>query len=137
MTSFVDTSAWYALADAGDTSHPRAAALLSRAERLLTSDHVVVETWWLLRSRIGRPATERFWAGLGPAGVDLEMVTAADLELARAIGESFPDQDFSLVDRTSFVLMQRLRLERVVSFDDDFAIYRFGSPRRQAFTVLN
>ncbi len=136
MTLFVDTSGWYAGADSGDSSHLRAAAVLSSGERLLTSDHVLVETWWLLRSRLGRAVAERFWAGLVPAGVDLEMITAADMELARSIGDVFPDQDFSIVDRTSFVVMQRLRLDRVVSFDDDFAIYRYGSSRNKAFTVL-
>lgn len=136
MTLFVDTSAWYALADTGDSSHSRAVTVLSSGERLVTSDHVVVETWWLLRSRLGRVAAEAFWAGLKPAGVELEIVLAVDLERALTTGSTFADQDFSIVDRTSFALMQRLRLNRAASFDDDFAIYRFGPSRRLAFTVV-
>ncbi|CAN5222614.1 PIN domain-containing protein [soil metagenome] len=136
MTLFVDTSAWYALADSADTSHHRASQVLSSGERLLTTDHVLVETWWLLRSRLGRDPAELFWAGLSPAGVEIEMVVVADLDVALAVGTAFPDQDFSIVDRTSFAVMQRLRLERVVSYDADFAIFRYGAARRRAFTVL-
>jgi hypothetical protein len=32
--------------------------------------------------------------------------------------------------------MERLGLERAASFDDDFAIYRWGPQRRRAFAVL-
>ena len=60
----------------------------------------------------------------------------ADLEAAWAIGERFPDQDFSLVARTSFALMERLGISRVISFDDDCAVFRYGRSRRMAFAVL-
>jgi hypothetical protein len=32
--------------------------------------------------------------------------------------------------------MRRLGIERAASLDDDFAIFRFGPNRRQAFTVV-
>jgi predicted nucleic acid-binding protein len=63
-------------------------------------------------------------------------VTFADLETAWAIGETFPDQDFSIVDRTSFAVMERLGITRAASFDDHFAIYRYGRNRDRAFEVL-
>ncbi|MBM3810263.1 MAG: hypothetical protein FJW20_01385 [Acidimicrobiia bacterium] len=66
----------------------------------------------------------------------LELVGVADLEAAWQIGQSYKDQDFSIVDRTSFAVMRRLGLERVASFDDDFAIFRYGPNRRRAFTVV-
>ncbi len=60
----------------------------------------------------------------------------ADLETAWLIGEAFHDQSFSIVDRTSFAVMERLALTRVASFDDDFAIYRYGRSREKSFEVL-
>jgi predicted nucleic acid-binding protein len=110
--------------------------VLAADETLLTTDHVLVETWALLRHRIGRAAAERFWGGLRAGAAEIEPVTAGDLAVAWAIGEAFADQDFSIVDRTSFAVMQRLGLRRVASFDDDFSVFRFGRSRRQAFEVL-
>jgi predicted nucleic acid-binding protein len=55
---------------------------------------------------------------------------------AVAIGEVFADQDFSIVDRTSFAVMERLGITRVASFDDHFAIYRYGRARNKAFEVV-
>lgn len=136
MSLFVDSSVWYAAADAGDRSNPRARQVLSGGEPLLTTDHVLVETWLLLRHRLGREAAERFWGGLKSGVAAIEAVVEADLEAAWAIAEAFPDQDFSIVDRSSFAVMERLGVRRVASFDDDFAVYRFGRDRRRAFEVV-
>lgn len=136
MSLFVDTSAWYAAADRSDSSHARAKGVLAVEETLVTTDHVLIETWLLLRHRLGRSAAERFWDGLRNGVAEIEAVTAVDLALAWAAGEAFPDQDFSIVDRTSFAVMQRLGLRRVASFDDDFAVFRFGRFKRQAFEVV-
>lgn len=135
-TAFVDTSAFYAAADRGDASHDRARSLLSEQDALVTSDHVLVESWTLLHHRLGRAAAERFWAGIRSGAVAVEPVGTADLETAWAMGDAFADQDFSIVDRTSFAVMQRLGVHRAVSFDADFAVYRFGPRRDRAFEVL-
>jgi predicted nucleic acid-binding protein len=136
VTLFVDSSAFYAGADVGDASHDRARAVLGAGDPLVTSDHILVETWLLIRHRLGRPAAERFWAAIRAGAATVEPVGAADLEVAWAIGRSFEDQDFSIVDRTSFAVMQRLGILRVASFDNDFAIYRFGDRRQRSFEVI-
>ncbi len=136
MSLFVDTSVWYAAADVGDAGNLRAKELLSRGEALLTTDHVLVETWTLLRHRIHRRAADAFWAGLRAGVAHLEIVGPADLQAAWTMGRDFPDQDFSLVDRTSFAVMERLGVHRAASFDDDFAVYRFGPRRSKAFEVV-
>ena len=76
-----------------------------------------------------------FWSRRGSCSV-LEPIGAADLERAWAIGEGCPDQHFSLVDRTSFAVMERLGLRRVASFGDDFTVCRFGADRNGAFSVI-
>jgi len=136
MTLFADTSAWYAASDRGDRHNRAAAEILSSGERLVTTDHVIIETWLLIRGRSDRTIADRFWNGLRAGAASVEMVGPADLEVAWSIGEGFPDQDFSIVDRTSFAVMQRLGLTRVVSFDFHFSVYRYGPKRESAFDVV-
>lgn len=136
MSLFIDTSVFYAGVDADDVHHDRAAAILSRADGFVTTDHVLVETWRLLRQRTGRPAAERFWDTLRRGTVELEFVGPPDLEHAWEIGSAFPDQDFSVVDRTSFAVMERIQVLRVASFDRDFSVYRFGPRRDRAFEIV-
>jgi predicted nucleic acid-binding protein len=136
MSIFVDTSVWYAAIDSSEASNARAKQILSTAEPLITTDHVLVETWTLLRNRLQRRAAERFWDGLRSGIASIEPVGSADLEMAWQIGVSYRDQDFSLVDRTSFAVMRRVGLEQAASLDDHFAIFRFGPNRRRAFTIL-
>lgn len=136
MSLFVDTSMWYAAADKSDPNNARAKAILASGEPLVTTDHVLIETWTLIRYRLGRRPAERFWDGLRTGVAALETVGVADLESAWEIGNSYRDQDFSIVDRTSFAVMRRLGMEKAASLDDDFAVFRFGPNRRRAFTVL-
>ncbi len=136
MSLFVDTSVWYAAVDAADRSNSRAKELLSSGEPLVTSDHVLVESWMLLERRVHPQAAHGFWDGLRSGVATIECVGPGDLELAWAIGQAFPDQDFSIVDRTSFAVMQRLGVHRAATFDRDFAVYRFGPKRDHAFSVL-
>jgi len=133
LSLFVDTSIWYAAADASDLSNIRARAILSSGEMLVTTDHVLVETWTLIRNRLHRPAAERFWYGMRGGAVIVESVLMADMEAAWNLGLSYPDQDFSLVDRTSFAVMRRLGIDRAASLDDHFAVFRYGPGRRLAF----
>ena len=136
MSLFVDTSTFYAATDSGDKAHARANRLLGAGQQLVTTDHVLVEAWSLINVRGGHAAAERFWATIRAGAAAVEHVTPADLEAAWAIGERFGDQSFSIVDRTSFAVMERLGLHRAVAFDDDFAVYRFGPRRERAFEVL-
>jgi uncharacterized protein len=136
LSVFVDSSCFYAAADDSDQSNARARTLLTRDEPLLTTDHVLVESWLLLQRRLGESAATRFWSTLRDGAASVEPVTSADLETAWTIGEHFPDQSFSIVDRTSFAVMERLGIHRAAAFDDDFAVFRYGPRRDRAFEVL-
>jgi uncharacterized protein len=136
LTIFVDTSVWFAAVVARDRQNARAKSILRSTARHATTDHVLVETWLLLNSRYHRHAAEQFWERIRRGVAHVELVTAADLEAAWAISEGFPDQDFSIVDRTSFAVMERLGVHEVASFDDHFAVYRYGRARDKAFQVV-
>jgi hypothetical protein len=56
----------------------------------------------------------------------------ADLEVAWEIGSSWRDQDFSIVDRTTFAAMRRLGIDHVASLDEHFSVFRFGAKRRHS-----
>ena len=136
MSAFIDSSCWFASVVARDRDNARAKSILRSIVGHVTSDHVLVETWLLLTGRYHRQAAERFWERIRGGAVRIEIVTTADLEAAWAIGDAFANQDFSIVDRTSFAVMERLGLTRVASFDDHFAVYRYGRARVRAFEVL-
>ncbi len=136
MSLFVDASIWYAAADSSDRSNARSKVILRSGETLVTSDHVLVETWTLLHHKLDRKAAEGFWEGLRSGIALIEAVTLADLEVAWDVGVSWPDQDFSIVDRTSFAVIRRLGIDRVATLDAHFAVFRFGPKRRQSFHVV-
>jgi predicted nucleic acid-binding protein len=136
VTLFVDSSVWFAAVYARDTHHEPAKRILREQPTLITSDHILVETWLLLKSRFSRQAAEGFCERVMSGWCRIEIATRDDLQAAESVRHAFPDQRFSLVDRTSFIIMERLGVSRVASFDDDFVIYRFGPDRRQAFEVL-
>jgi uncharacterized protein len=128
---FVDTSAWYALADRGDTYHAPAVAIATRLRRtrakLLTTNHVAGETYTLLRVRLGHAVAHDFVRRLR-ASTDTEraFVPEAWEEAAEALLGQYADQDFSYVDATSFVTMRRLSLTEAFAFDHHFAVAGFA-----------
>lgn len=135
MSLFVDTSVWYAAASSGDRGNARAKEIL-RDERLVLTDHVLVETWRLLAHRHTAAVADRWWEAIRSGVAAIELVGAVDLERALEVGRQFPDQGFSAVDRTSFVVMERLGVTRAASFDDHFAVYRYGPRWERAFTLV-
>jgi predicted nucleic acid-binding protein len=137
LSLFVDTSAFYATADSSDSHHSRAARIITAGERLVATDHVLVECCLLIARRAGQRAADRFWGSLRDGRTRIEPVLRGDLDNAWRIGEEFADQEFSLVDRTSFAVMERLGITRVASFDNHFAVYRFGPRRSRAFEVIS
>jgi predicted nucleic acid-binding protein len=132
----VDSSVWFAAAVPRDHDNARAKAILRDSTGHVTTDHVVVETWLLLNSRYTRQAAENFWNSARSGGIRVETPNLSDLEAAWAIGKTFPDQEFSIVDRTSFAVMERLGITRAASFDSHFAVYRYGRDRNKAFEIV-
>lgn len=139
MNILVDTGAWYAIADSSDRHHPAAAAFYKeRIERdtFLTTDLILAETWTLLAAHLSRNAALTFWQSLRETRMPLLTLETGDLEAAWQIMQSFSDQAFSLVDCTTFAVMERLAIHDAFAFDSHFLIYRFGPGRGRAFRRL-
>jgi uncharacterized protein len=136
---FVTTSAFYALANLADRHHSEAVAAYATAvesDDLTTSDHVIVETWCLLRARLGRAAAMAFWDSVDRGVIKIVGVAARDFQRGREIAREWADQAFSIVDCTSFALMERLNIHRAFAFDRHFRIMRFGWRRQRALQIL-
>lgn len=130
---FVDTGAWYAIADASDRHHDEAQRFyLAQAPggRLVTTDLVVTEAWTLIGAHLGRAAALTFWDALRATRTPILAVEPVDLEAAWRIVHAYPDQGFSFTDCASFAIMERLGIDEAFAFDSRFLVYRFG-PRRQ------
>ena len=125
---FVDTSFWAAVQNDRDRRHPEAVALFRthRDKALITTNHVIGETWTFLRRRAGHRDAVSFLDGiLGTSRLVREHVDA-ELEVeAFAWLRRHDERDYSFVDATSFTVMRRLGIEEAFAFDEDFSAAGF------------
>lgn len=133
MSIFIDSGAFYALADENDKHHERAKAFYSdnyEAGLFSTSDYVFVESWSLIHHKIGKAAARGFWNTIRKNIFSVHRITTLDLERAWDISNKYQDQDLSLVDCTSFALMERLGFNEAFAFDIHFSLFRLktGAP---------
>lgn len=128
MTTFVDTSALYALLDADDANHGRAAGWLSggsdAADELVTHSYVVVETAALVHRRLGPPAVRTLFDAFIPA-LSVVHVDGGLHERAVAAYLAALRRRCSFVDWVSFQLLRDARLDRAFAFDRDFTAEGF------------
>jgi predicted nucleic acid-binding protein len=131
VSVFVDTSAFFAVLDAGDENHEAARTawdrLLADREDLHTTNYVLVETAALLQSRLGLEALREFAADVLPV-VDLHVVDEGQHRSAFHALLVASRRRLSLVDCASFECMRRAGLERAFCFDPHFT--------EQGFTVV-
>ena len=119
---FVDTSFWVALQLARDKNHAAARELWQTARvPLLTTNHVVGETWTFLRRRAGHSAALRFVDAVARSQrLAIEHVSEAVESEALAWLRRHDEREYSFVDATSFASMRRRRLTEALAFDGDF-----------------
>jgi len=135
----VDSGAWYALADTSDRHHEQAKTFMAKEgsqHRLVTTNAVMWESWALLNKRLGRESAMLYWQQVRESGISVMVLDERDEEAAWHIAKAYPDQDFSLVDLTSFAVMERLGISMVWTFDAHFLAYRYGPRRDRAFACL-
>lgn len=126
---FVDTSAWFALANRDDPEHKGVAALLGHSKgRLITSNFIFDETVTLCLYRLGHAVAEKVgYVLLDSARVDLLRITPEDENAAWKLFCTRPDHTYSFTDCTSFVIMRRLGIRTAAALDEDFASEGFES----------
>ena len=125
---FVDSSFWIGLSDRLDERHEAAWQLLRErdGEPLVTSNHVVGETWTFLRKRHRHAVAMAFLDRADSAErLDVAFVSPALEREAWAWLRRHDEREYSFVDATSFALMRALRLREAFAFDGDFAAAGF------------
>jgi predicted nucleic acid-binding protein len=123
---FVDTSFWAALGNVGDARHQDAKRLWSKRPRVvITSNHVLGETWTLLNRRCGHRIAGAAAAIRGSRVVRVEHVPAELEEEAWQWLAKHDEREYSFVDATSFALMRKRRITDAYAFDTDFSAAGF------------
>ena len=128
---FVDTGAWLALALNDDVHHAEAEIalkdLLSSGARLVTTNHVIGETYTFLSRAKGTRIAAAF-ADKIRASIALDCVFVPEETEARAFAwlERYEDQKLSYTDAVSFAAMEDLGLRKAFSFDRHFEAAGFA-----------
>jgi predicted nucleic acid-binding protein len=92
----------------------------------VTSNHVLGETWTLVRRRLGHATAIRVLdAILGVATLEMVSVDPALERDALRWLRSHDERAYSFVDATSFSLMRSRRIREALAFDGDFSAAGF------------
>jgi predicted nucleic acid-binding protein len=130
---FVDTWAWYALADKSDADHDLAQLtndeLLDAGHTFVTTNFVLDETLTLIRYNLSHAAAVKFRRTLDRliAARLVQFIRVGEDHEAAAwqVFERYADQEFSYTDCTSCAVMRALKLTHVFTGDGHFAAMGF------------
>lgn len=124
---FVDTSFWVALLFVRDDHHAEARALWGqRRGALLTTNHILGETWTFRRRRRRHAdALHAVEAIRASRSVSLIRVRQDIEDDAWDWLLRHDDREYSFVDASSFAVMNRRRLREALAFDGDFTAAGF------------
>jgi uncharacterized protein len=124
---FVETSGWGNLIDASQLYHNRAANLYRNAKpphfRWVTSNYVLAELVALLESPLRIPRNQAIAFFKSVKASSMVEVLHIDLDLdaeAWQLLEARPDKSWSLVDCSSFVIMQQRGITSALTNDHHF-----------------
>ncbi len=129
---FADTSFWFGLQERRDRRHEQARRIVEAGVgSVVTTNHVVGETWTLLRRRSGHSAAVGFLDRLRSLP-DMQVVhvdESTETEAWRWL-RSRGEREHSFVDATSFAVMRRRRIREALAFDGDFNAAGFVEVRQ-------
>lgn len=129
MTTFVDTSALFALLAADDARHQEASRawrhLIENGTPLVSTSYVLVETFALVQRRLGMQAVRALDRDIVPV-LQIIWIDAERHRQAAAANSTADQRDLSLVDCASFVVMRELGLDKAFAFDRHFVDQGFS-----------
>jgi len=125
----VDTWGWLALADDREPRHRHVRTLIRKlwqeGQSALTTDYILDETFTLVFRRLPFARAQRFVSTIETAeqqgSLQVERISPERFALATKLRLRFRDKLLiSFTDLTSMVVMQELRMKRVITADDHF-----------------
>ncbi|MBI5179795.1 MAG: PIN domain-containing protein [Nitrospirae bacterium] len=122
---FIDTSAWFALADKDDAYHKKAASiypsLLKSHTSLVTSNLIIAESYILILKELGHDAAINFLEGIKTSPRIFKIYSNEEIETdAEEILAKYDDHDFSYADAVSFAIMKELKIKKAFCFNKHF-----------------
>lgn len=128
---FVDTGAWFAIADTSDQLHNKATEHIKKLSEskavFITSNLVVHETIMLLSRKLSKNAAIRF-IDMIYNDENVKIIQSNEILEGKAYQtyKKYSDHDFSVADCVSFVLMKEHALKKAFTFDKHFKIMKFS-----------
>jgi predicted nucleic acid-binding protein len=124
---FIDTSRWAYYLDRLDPLHPKVVTIVQgvvlQRRHLVTTNYIITELVALLSSRFHLPRKEvikAMNAFKSDAAVEIVHIDASMDNQAWKLLEARSDKEWSLVDASSFVLMQQFGITEALTTDHHF-----------------
>jgi len=129
---FIDTGAFCALTIPKDQHNLTAKTIYKKIQKdkaiIYTSNYVLDETYTLLKTRGSHTTAVEFMEEISKCGIVNLRVTEDIEESAKDIFKRFDDKRLSFTDCTSFVLINRFKIEAVFAFDEHFKYHPYTHP---------
>ena len=126
---FIDTSAYFALADEEDKNHQAASGKMQQLIRerasFTTTNIGIAETHTLTLKRIGYKTALEVIERIYSSQIRIYRIREADEKKALDIIRKYTDKDFPFVDALSFAVMEKLHITQAFTFDKHFTQYGF------------
>ena len=126
----VDAGPLIAIIDRGEPDHRICVeALSSLTGPMLTTWPALTEAIYLLGRAGGWPAQEALWKLLARDDLQLVDLDQSLLRRTRALMKKHVDVPMDLADATLVAAAEKLKLNRILTLDSDFQIYRLAGKR--------
>lgn len=124
---FVDTSAFYAIVNKGETHHNKIKEFIKKSKSLLvTTNLIFAETISLVTKRLGKNIAADFGTGLrSSARLNIYYVSEEYQKEAWDLFVGYKDKDFDYIDATCFTFMKKMGINKVLTFDRHFKQMNF------------
>lgn len=119
----VDTGVFVSAADRSEHRHSECVALLRERQDLYVAGPVIPETAWMLESRLGPFAEERFVSLVTSGRIEIVDLVSVDYLRVLALIRRYADLGLGFVDASIVAVAERLQVTTIATLNRrDFAV---------------